>query len=198
MPLRIRRFLPYATVLCCLAATAAYAQVPAAQPPRLAVVDMDRVMSESEMGKSEQANIDKLRQDRSAIIDKKQKELNDLEETIRNASLSWSDERREARMHEYETKRIEVQRLNEDATRDVQNAFNSSLAKLQKAALAVTGIIGREQGYTMIFEKKTLPVLFASDSIDVTDEVLRRLNDKWNAAKAPAAPATPAPPGGSR
>ncbi|HXI03134.1 MAG TPA: OmpH family outer membrane protein [Candidatus Saccharimonadales bacterium] len=195
MPLRIQRYLPYATVLCCLAATVAYAQAPAAQPLHLAVVDMDRVMSESEMGKAEQANIDKLRQDRSEIIDNKQKELSDLEETIRNASLSWSDERREARMHEYETKRIEVQRLNEDATRDVQNAFNSSLAKLQKAALAVTGIIGKEQGYTMIFEKKTLPVLFASDSIDVTDEVLRRLNDKWNAAKAPAAPATP---GGSR
>jgi outer membrane protein len=148
----------------------------AAEGIRLAVVDMDRVMSDSAMGKAEQSAIDKLRSDRTAIISQKQKELEDLEEVIRNASLSWSDERREERVREYEGRRIELRRLNEDATRDVQSEFNRSLAKLQRAALTVTHTLGRERGFTMIFEKSTMPVLFASDAIDVTDEVLQRLN----------------------
>jgi Skp family chaperone for outer membrane proteins len=155
---------------------------------------MDRVMSESEMGRVEQSAIDRLRAERTAIISAKQNELEELEASIRNASLAWSDERREARVREYEGRRIELRRLNEDATRDVQNEFNKSLARLQRAALGVTAEIGQENGYTLILEKKTLPVLFASDAIDVTTEVLRRLN-----AKASPAPAgTPDAPGGQR
>jgi Skp family chaperone for outer membrane proteins len=143
---------------------------------------MDRVMSESEMGRVEQSAIDRLRAERTAIISAKQNELEELEASIRNASLAWSDERREARVREYEGRRIELRRLNEDATRDVQNEFNKSLARLQRAALGVTAEIGRENGYTLM------------DAIDVTTEVLRRLN-----AKASPAPAgTPDAPGGQR
>ena len=173
----------------CASAPVRAQEAGAAGGVRLAVVDMDRVMSDSVMGRAEQAALDRLRQDRTGIITQKQKELEELEVSIRNASLSWSDERREARVREYEGRRIELRRLNEDATRDVQSEFNRSLAKLQRAALAVTSTIGREMGYTMIFEKGTMPVLFASDAIDVTDEVLQRLN---------AQASTPAPGGGGQ
>jgi Skp family chaperone for outer membrane proteins len=155
---------------------------------------MDRVMSESRMGKAEQASIDRLRTVRTSLINQKQKELEEREEQIRNASLSWSAEKREERLREYETKRIELRRLNEDATRDVQAEFNRSLAKLQRAALEVTGVIGLEQGYTLIFEKRSVPVLFASESIDVTAEVIRRLDIKFE----PAGAATDSTPGGGR
>jgi Skp family chaperone for outer membrane proteins len=155
---------------------------------------MDRVMSESRMGKAEQASIDRLRTVRTSLINQKQKELEEREEQIRNASLSWSAEKREERLREYETKRIELRRLNEDATRDVQAEFNRSLAKLQRAALEVTGVIGLEQGYTLIFEKRSVPVLFASESIDVTAEVIRRLDIKFE----PTGAATDSTPGGGR
>ncbi len=164
------------------------------QAIRLAVVDMDRVMSDSEMGRVEQAAIDRLRTERTSVLATKQKELEDLEESIRNASLSWSDERREARVREYESRRIELRRMNEDATRDVQNEFNRALAKLQRAALLVTAVLGKERGYTVILEKKTMPVLFASDTIDITDEVLQRINSQPAAQEQAGAP----PPGGGR
>lgn len=171
---------------------------------RLAVVDMDRVMAESDMGKLEQAGIDKLKGDRTALITAKQKELDSMEEQIRNASLSWSDEKREEQSRQYEVKRVELRRLNEDATRDVQAEFNRSMTKLQKAALGITATIGREKGYTLVLEKNTVPVLYASDAIEITDDVIRRLNAARgaDAAKAPPAPAkpatTPAKPGGGR
>jgi outer membrane protein len=182
-----------AALLACGAAAAQAQDAPPGPAIRLAVVDMDRVMSDSDMGRAEQASIDKLRNERTAVIASKQKELEELEESIRNASLSWSDERREARVREYETRRIELRRLNEDATRDVQNEFNRALAKLQRAALQVTNVLGREQGYTVILEKKTMPVLFASDAIDITDAVLQRINT------LPQEPPGSAPsPGGAR
>jgi outer membrane protein len=160
---------------------------------RIAVVDMDRVMAESNLGKSEQANIDKLKGDRTALINTKQKELDAMEEQIRNASLSWSDEKREEQSRQFENKRVELRRLNEDATRDVQAEFSRSMTKLQKAALGITGAIGREKGYTLIFEKNTVPVLYASDSVEITDEVIRRLNSTTTAGGAPQ-PAAPTKP----
>ncbi len=166
---------------------------------RLGVVDMDRVMVESEMGKAEQTNIDRLKGERTALINTKQKELEALEEQIRNASLSWSDEKREEQTRQYESKRIELRRLNEDATRDVQAEFNRSLNKLQKAALEVTGVIGREKGYTVVLEKNTLPVLYASETIEITAEVILRLNARTKGGPAPASPKpSPSQPGGPR
>ncbi|HZE89000.1 MAG TPA: OmpH family outer membrane protein, partial [Verrucomicrobiae bacterium] len=167
---------------------------PAPSEIRLAVVDMDRVMAESEMGKMEQVGIDRLKGERTALIAAKQKELDAMEEQIRNASLSWSDEKREDQSRQFEVKRVELRRLNEDATRDVQAEFNHSMTKLQKAALGVTGTIGREKGYTLVLEKNTVPVLFASDSIEITDDVIRRLNSSKGADAAPKAPGAPVKP----
>ena len=144
------------------------------------------------MGKSEQSGIDKLKGDRTALIAAKQKELDTLEEQIRNASLSWSDEKRDEQARQYESRRVELRRLNEDATRDVQAEFNRAMTKLQKAALAITASLGREKGYTLVFEKNTVPVLYASDSIEITSEVIQRLNLSGAAAAKPQ-PAAPKP-----
>ena len=200
MPSQARYALLAAAVILAAACPAIAQQPPSAGEVRVAVVDMDRVMAESEMGRAEQANIDRLKNDKAALISTKQKELDALEEQIRNASLSWSDERREEQVRQYEAKRIELRRLNEDATRDVQAEFNRALAKLQKAALEVTGAIGREKGYTLVFEKNTPPVLFASDAIEISGEVIQRLNARARPAVAPAkpAPAEPPKPGGGR
>jgi len=197
MPMRSGRLLVLIATLLLAGGSMAPAQVPGAEGGiRLAVVDMDRVMSESLLGKAEQAAIDRLRSDRTAMITQKQKELEVQEEQIRSASLSWSAEKREEHLREYETKRIELRRLNEDATRDVQAEFNRALAKLQAIALKVTGIIGSEKGYTLIFEKGSVPVLYASDSIDVTSEVVARMDAQARSGAA-AAPA-PGGPGGRR
>lgn len=193
-----RRTLMACTAVLLLAATPRAGLAQGAAPPagdvRLAVVDMDRVMAESEMGKSEQASIDKMKADRTALINQKQKELDQLEEQIRNASLSWSDEKRDEQARQYEAKRIDLRRLNEDATRDVQAEFNKSLAKLQKAALGVTATIGREKGYTLVLEKNTVPVLFASDTIEITSDVISRLNAQPRGAPSAAKPPAPTPP----
>jgi Skp family chaperone for outer membrane proteins len=195
MTMRCGRLAAAAAAVLAAACGAALAQGPPAGPGeiRLAVVDMDRVMVESEMGKAEQANLDKLKGERAGLVNAKQKELEAMEEQIRNASLSWSDEKREDQARQYELRRIELRRLNEDATRDVQAEFNRALAKLQKAALEVTSALGRERGFTMIFEKNTAPVLFATDAIDVTSEVIQRLNAK----SRPSAGAAPKPSPGA-
>lgn len=177
MSLRIPKVSLLAAAVVAASAGAVWGQGgPTVPPVRLAVVDMDRVMSESQMGKAEQASIDRLRADRTSQISQKQKDLEAQEEELRNASLSWSAEKREEHLRQYEEMRIELRRMNEDATRAVQAEFQRSLTRLQRAALQVTGTIGLERGYTLIFEKHSLPVLFASDSIDVTGEVIRRLD----------------------
>jgi len=192
MPNRSWRLAALAVLVVSAAASASFAQTAGSAALKLAVVDMDRVMSESLMGKSEQMNIDKLRNNRAALIDQKQKELEEQEEQIRNASLSWSAEKREERLREYQTKQIELRRLNEDATRDVQAEFNKSLGKLQNVALRITGKIGSEQGFTLILERGSAPVLFASDAIDITSEVIARMDQESRPAAAAA------PSGGSR
>lgn len=165
----------------------AFAEGPvAATTVKLAVVDMDRVMAESILGKAEQAAIDRMRSGRTSIITQKQKELEAEEEQIRNASLSWSAEKRDERLRSYETKRIELRRLSEDATRDVQAEFNRSLAKLQRGAFLVTSEIGKEKGYTLILEKRSQPVIFASDAIDITTEVVKRMDSLTQSPDAPS------------
>jgi Skp family chaperone for outer membrane proteins len=188
MVLRIGRVGLAAAVVLAAAALPILAQGGPAPTLRFAVVDMDRVLSESQMGQAEQAGLDRLQAQKKAEINSKQKELEESEEQIRNASLTWSAEKRQEHIQRYEQMKIELRRMNEDATRAVQAEWQRSMAKLQSAALQVTAALGRERGYTMMFEKNSMPVLYASDTIEVTDDVIRRMNSGSGASAEGASP----------
>jgi len=193
----------------------AAAQTPAASSPKIAVIDVQKLVVESAAGKEAQGRVKKIIDAKQGDSEKLQKELQGLQQRLTDQGPSMTDDKREQLNKEYQEKGISYKRFQDDAQREVQEAQQKELAELEKRVLPVINIVGKEKGYTLIFNKYAPGMLvYADDSVDITDDVLRRFNTQVTApppapaAKAPgaakpappkpAAKTPPPPPGGSR
>jgi outer membrane protein len=168
-----------------LAPSLAAAQAPPAL--RIAVVNQDRVLNDSDEGKRLKAELEKLRNAKAATIDAKEKEIKSLQDQLVNAQLSLSDDKRDDISRQLKRKRVEYERLNDDATAEFQDAANKAQARLIAMFRDLIAKYGVEKGYTVVLEKNAL--YFAAPAVDVTDELLARFNDAARASAPP--PATP-------
>lgn len=187
------------------AATPAAAQT---SVPKIAVIDVQKLVVESAAGKEAQGRVKKVVDSKQGEGEKLQKDLASLQQRITDQGPSMNDEKRDQLNKEYQEKGIAYKRFQDDAQREVQEAQQKELAELEKRVLPVINQVGKEKGYTLIFNKFAPGMLvYADETIDITEEVLRRFNTQVTvpapkpAAKPAAKPATKPgekKPGGNR
>jgi outer membrane protein len=195
----------------CSAATAsAQTATPqtAAPPPaaattgtvRIAVIDVERLVRDSALGKEAFARLKKINDAKKVEAEKLAKEIREMEQKLADQGQSLRDEQRDALQKQYQEKAMAYKRFNEDATRELDQQQKKELAELERRVMPVISQVGREKGYSLIFNKFQSGLVFADDAADVTEEVLRRFNTTVAVpqaskapASAPAPAATPAP-----
>jgi len=166
----------------------AFAQAaPAPATLKIGVVNQDRVLNECEEGKRLKQELEKLRAGKAASIEAKEKEIKGLQDQALSAQLSLSEEKRDELARQLKRKRVEYERLNDDASAEFQEAANRAQGRLIGLFRDMIAKYGVEKGYTIIFEKGTL--YFATDTTDITQDVLTRFNAAYQPAAA--APTTP-------
>jgi len=162
--------------------------------PKIAVIDVQKLVVESAAGKEAQGRVKKIIDAKQGDSEKLQKELQGLQQRLTDQGPSMTDDKRDQLNKEYQEKGISYKRFQDDAQREVQEAQSKELAELEKRVLPVINAVGKENGYTLIFNKYAPGMLvYADDSVDITDEVLRRFNTQVTAPPPPAAAKTPAP-----
>ncbi|HZI93434.1 MAG TPA: OmpH family outer membrane protein [Patescibacteria group bacterium] len=158
----------------------------AAAPVKIGVVNQDKVLNESGEGKRLKADLEKLRNSKAAAIDAKEKEIKGLQDQLLNAQLSLSEDKRDEISRQLKRKRVEYERLNDDATAEFQDAANRAQARLIGMFRDVIMKYGPEKGFTVILEKNTM--YYAAGAVDITDELLVRFNASTQPAAAPPGP----------
>lgn len=192
-------------VACAAAAVSAQQATPqtAARPaaaapgsnPRIAVIDVERLVRDSALGKEAFARLKKINDAKKAEAEKMAKEIREMEQKLADQGQSLRDEQREVLQKQYQEKAMAFKRFNEDATRELDQQQKRELAELERRVMPVISQVGREKGYSMIFNKFQSGLVFADDASDVTEDVLRRFNTTVavpQASKPPASSAAPA------
>ena len=159
-----------------LAVLAMTVALPAMAQVKLAVIDVQRVVTESDPGKQALA---KLKQLQDAKIDEgraMQKELDTLREQVSKQRFTLSEARLAEMTKQIEDKGIAMQRFQDDAERDLEEARRRELGGLEGQIIPVINEIGEERGLTLIFNKFQSGLVYADDTVDITDDVIRRFN----------------------
>ena len=156
----------------CSAAMVAPGQTPAAF--KIGVVDQERVLNDSAEGKRLNAELQKLRGAKMTAIDAKEKEISGLQEQLLRAPGNLSEEKRDELSRQLKRKRVEYERLNDDANADFQEAGGRAQAKLIGIFRDIVTKYGSEKGFTVVLERGS--VYFASPAVEITDEILARFN----------------------
>ncbi len=192
----MKRIVTFAAGLLALAAVPAFAQTAAAPAPaaatKIGVIEVQRIVQESAIGKESLARVQKLQQAKQEDLTKRQKELRDLEQKIQDQGKALSEDAMEKLQKDYQAKAVELKRFQDDAQRELEESQRKELGDLEKRIMPVINDVAREQGYQLVFNKFNSGLLYADDkSVDLTEAVITRFNSQIAAPKPAAAkPAT--------
>ena len=159
-----------------VAALVMAAALPAAAQSKVAVIDVQRVVAESDPGKEA---IQKLKVVQDAKIQEgqtMQQELATLRDQINKQRFTVSEERLAEMTKELEDKNIAIRRFEDDAKRELEEARRRELGGLEEQILPIINQIGQDEGITVIFNKFQSGLVYADEAVDITDEVIRQFN----------------------
>src|ERR1043166_1015047 len=167
-----------------MAALAIPALAQSSAPQRVAVIDVNKVLSTSAAGKAAAARLKQLQEAKLAQGQKMDDEIKALDNEINTKKISLSEEKLADMQKQLSDKKIAMQRFAQDADRELGEARDRVMQDLNGKIMPVVDQIGKEMGLAAIFNKYESGLIYASDAIDITDVVVKRFND---AQGAPAA-----------
>ena len=152
------------------------AQVWAAEVIKLGFFDRQAIVDRSEMGKEgEQKFKSEMKKVREKLEAERQ-ELQQFQEEINKKKLIWSEEVKKTKLQELFAKKQSLERLVVQSNRELERLEQTLLQPLKEKLLDIVARIGKEEGYTMIFEREHAGIFYAPDSINLTERIVRELN----------------------
>lgn len=179
-PVVFSKFFPAPTarlsrlVALALALAAFCVPVSASAQMRIAVVDTQRAVMETEDGLRAQATLKKLFEKRQKELDKKQKELQKERGELEKLRGKLSGEAMAKRVETWQREMAEVQNTFMLYNQELQKKQNELTAPIVKKTVTIIRRVATQAGYDLVLEKQTA-TYFRSD-LDLTDRVITAYN----------------------
>jgi outer membrane protein len=148
-----------------------------AQEQKIAFVDLQRALNESEAGRRAKEDfrgqLDRLQDD----LKRQKDELDRLKEQLEKRAAVLKEEERRNLEKDFQKKARDFERAYKDSQAEMQGKDSELTARIIAELQEVIAEIGRDEGYTLILEAST-NVLYGSSSADLTDRVLGVYNSR--------------------
>lgn len=152
-------------------ASAADAQ-PTRPPPKIGVVDLDRLVRESPQAQNAKKNMAERFAKRKNALEKASAALQSEMNRLKDNSESMSDDERDQLQSKIRDDKHQLQLKQSQYNDDVSDAEQKELDHMRSDLRQVIDDYAKNNGYDLIMGDS---VLYASDSVDITDAILQRL-----------------------
>jgi outer membrane protein len=173
------------------AATVLFAPTPASADQaggmRVAVVDVQRAMLQTEDGLRVQATLKKEFDKRQQELNKKQGDLQKQKEDIDKQAKVLSKEAYQRRLEDLQRQMYELQSLFVDYNKELEKQQKEKTEPIFEKIMAIVKRIATTENYDLVVDKNT--VAYVRSDLDLTDKCIQM----YNSGQAPAT--TPAPAG---
>ena len=139
----------------------------------VAVVDIQTLQSQSAAFQKQRAKL-------KTKFDTMQKKLKDeenairkLEEDFNKQSMMLSLDAKEDKKRELERKKRHFKYLYEDYTQEMKQLEKEATKRVGKELEKIVEKIAAEKGYILIFERRTIGLIYFDNAIDITDQVTK-------------------------
>jgi outer membrane protein len=141
--------------------------------PKIGYIDLQKALNMSAAGKAAKEKIKEKVQSYDAEVKSRQEELKKLKEDLEKQAMLLSEEARNAKERDYQQKVKDYQRFAKDIQETLQQTDADYTRKIVESLLKVVQEVGKRDGYTLILEKTESSLVYADDSIDMTNEVIK-------------------------
>jgi len=178
-----------------LAAASFLAGVPhAAADTRVAVVDVQHAVMQTEDGIRAQGTLKKLFDKRQKELDAKQEELQRAREDIERQARVLSREALARRMEDWQRRMVELQTSFVDYNKELQKKQGDLTGPILRKMMGIITRLAKKNGYELILDRSATP--YARPDLDLTEQVVQMYNSGGEGGDAPPEGGGDKPPGG--
>jgi outer membrane protein len=177
----------------CLAGTSAVRAQNAAAPAggnKIAILNVRQAIVATAEGKQASAELQSQFAPRQNELESLNKQINDLRQQIAANANTWSDEQKARAQAQGQRLAQQLDRKQNEMQEDVNAAQSDVVDRIGRKMMDVLDRYARENGYVAVFDSsaQNSPIVYAANTIDVTQEIIR-LYDQAYPVKSAAAPA---------
>lgn len=143
---------------------------------RIAVVDLQRAMNETEDGRRAKARLKRLFTKHQQDLDKRQQDIKALQQDLEQQAKVLSQEARQKRVEDLQKQVVELQGLYVQYQRELAEKEAEMTQQIIGRMEQILRRIGQTEGYTMIVERNEGGVVWMPSNLDLTDVVIQRYN----------------------
>ncbi len=177
-----------------LSAAAQTSPAPAAAPAgpaKIAVIAFQVAVAQTNEGQRNFADLQKKYDPKRTQLKNLSDEVDNLTKQLQAQGDKLSDTERASRAKTIDDKKKQLDRYAEDAQNDFQAEMQEMYNGLASKVYDVLATYAQQQGYTLVLDvsQQQNPVLYASESTNITKPVIDAYNVKSGVPAPPAAPA---------
>lgn len=169
-----------------------------AGPTKIAVIQFEAVVAQTNEGQRAFAELNTKYQPKQQQIKTESDEVDTLKKDMQTAGDKLSDTERQSRLRTIDEKEKTLQRNVEDARNDFSGEMNEKFGSIAQKVAGVMTRYAQENGYTLVLDagsqqQQQSPILWASESTNISEAVVQAYN-KQSGVPAQAG-STPRPTG---
>jgi len=142
----------------------------------IAVVNIQQVMKDSTAAKTVREQLESKQKSFQATISKKEESLQKEDQELGKQKTVLSKEAFEEKVKAFRVKATDVQKDVQSKKALLDNAFERALNDIQKSVTDIIADLAKEKGFSIAVP--TSQILYADKNLDISSEVLERLNKK--------------------
>jgi Skp family chaperone for outer membrane proteins len=154
---------------------------------KIGVFDPEVLWKQTEVGKKYNQDLSAARDRLQGQIDKKQEDMEALKSRIRQQQQSLSEDKINEMKKELVGKQTELDRLNEDATKEMKYQLGEVQGRFQEMLLKTLDTYGKEKGFALILNRGVVD--YSATGIDISQDLIAKFNEMHKPTAAPSGPA---------
>jgi outer membrane protein len=191
------------TVLGAGMAGMAMAQAPAAAPAaasaaptKVGVIQIQAALAATKEGQKAAAELETKLGPRKKELESRQSEIKDLQDRLQRGGNTLSDSAKEDLTRNIDTKTKSYNRQLEDAQAELEAEQQKLVNVLGQKMMAVIDKYAQQNGFAIVLDvsNQNTPVLYASNTVDITKEVIDLYDKTSFTPTSSGTPARSAPP----
>lgn len=142
----------------------------------IAVVDVQGALRNSDAAKEVQAKINERRQAYQRQVTEEEKALRNSEQDLQQQRSVLAPEAYQQQLRAFRDRVADVQKSVQERRRALDQSFTNAMNKVRDVLVSVIAEIADERGAKVVLFKDH--IVIAEKSLDISDEALRRLNER--------------------
>jgi outer membrane protein len=148
---------------------------------KIAYVEVQRVLETSEPGKKALGQLTQRFEDMRSELDRERANVEKMREELQKQSLVLSQDAQEDLESELRTKVREFQEMFQAYQTRMQQEEQELSQPIIDILFDVINEYGKKHEYSVIFDAQGSGLIYASESLNITDQIIEELNKAWAA-----------------